>query len=173
MANVLIERMIRACKLDPGLYSEVREQPETVIQAAAVLGISALAAGIGSIGKIGFWGIILGTMNAVIIWFIWAYIAYFIGAKVFYNPQTYANYYEFLRVVAYSSAPGVIRVLGLLPLLQGLVFLAGNIWMMISMSQALMQVLHYTDRKKALYVTVSSWLIMFLLIKFLSGVFSV
>jgi hypothetical protein len=68
------DRIIRAAKLDARLYEEVEADREATGQAMAVVVMSALAAGIGSLGSGGLLGIVGGTIMALVGWFIWAFL---------------------------------------------------------------------------------------------------
>ena len=70
------DRMILAAKLNVDLYEEVEADKGALGQAMGVVVLSSLAAGIGSIGNVGIGGILLGTIAALIGWYVWAYITY-------------------------------------------------------------------------------------------------
>ena len=114
MANIQ-DRIIRAAKLDAQLYEEVEADREATGQAMAVVVMSAVAAGIGSLGTGGLLGIVGGTILALAGWFIWAFITYFIGTRLLPEPQTKADYGELLRTIGFASAPGLLRVFGVIP----------------------------------------------------------
>ena len=82
----LQDRMIRAAKLDVNLYEEVEADKSALGQAMAVVVLSSLAAGIGGIGRTGISSIFIGTISALIGWYIWAYLTYLIGTKLL--PET-------------------------------------------------------------------------------------
>jgi len=63
-------RMVRAAKLEVSLYEEV----EAYKQAMGVVVPAGLAAGIGSAGTTGISGLLLGTVLALIGWFIWGLV---------------------------------------------------------------------------------------------------
>ncbi|MCK4534230.1 MAG: hypothetical protein KAT81_01790, partial [Syntrophobacterales bacterium] len=121
-------RIIRAAKLDPNLYEEVEADEGAMRQAMGVVVLSSLAAGVGSIASVGFVGVLTGTIFALAGWYIWAYLTYFIGTKLLPEPQTDSNPGELLRTIGFSSSPGLIRVLGIIPGLAGVVFLVASIW---------------------------------------------
>jgi len=79
--NQLFDGMIRAAKLDVNFYEKVEADKGFFGQAMAVVVLSSIAAGIGSIGQAGVVGIFTGTIAALIGWYIWAYLTYFIGTK--------------------------------------------------------------------------------------------
>jgi hypothetical protein len=168
------DRIIRAAKLDVNLYEEVEADKGAMGQAMVVVVLSSVAAGVGSIGAGGFKGILMGTIAALIGWYIWAYLTYFIGTKFLPGPQTKADHGELLRTIGFSSSPGLIRVLGIIPGLGGVVFLAASIWMLVAMVIAVRQALDYESTWRAVGVCVIGWivqtLILVLLFSFLGGV---
>ncbi|GAH34213.1 unnamed protein product, partial [marine sediment metagenome] len=117
------DRIIRAAKLDVHLYEEVEADTGAMGQAMGVVVLSSIAAGLGSIASGGLGGILIGTIFALIGWYVWAYLTYFIGTKFLPEPQTKADLGELLRTIGFSSSPGLIRVLGIIPGLGGVVFL--------------------------------------------------
>lgn len=158
MANFK-DRIIRAAKLDIHLYEEVEADKGAMGQAMGLVVLSAVAAGIGSIGKMGGAGIIIGTITALISWYIWAYITYFIGTRFLPEPQTKADHGELLRTIGFSSAPGLLRVLGIIPFLYGIIFFLTGIWMLIAMVIAVRQALDYKSTPRAIGVCIIGWII--------------
>lgn len=152
-------RIIRAAKLDANLYEEVEADKGALGQAIGVVIISSIAAGLGSIAVAGISGILLGTVSALIGWLIWAYLAYVIGTKILPVPETKADYGELLRTTGFSSSPGLIRVLGIIPGLAGLVFLVAGIWMLVAMVIAIRQALDYQSTLRAVGVCIIGWII--------------
>jgi hypothetical protein len=146
----LIDRIVRASKLDIHLYEEVEADRGAMGQAMGVVVLSSIAAGIGSIGKGGLLGISLGAVFALIGWYVWAYLTYFIGTKILPEPQTKADPGELLRTIGFSSSPGLIRVLGIIPGLAGVVFLGASVWMLVAMVIAVRQALDYKSTLRAM-----------------------
>ncbi len=153
------DRIIRAAKLDVHLYEEVEADKGARGQAMGVVVLSSIAAGIGSIAIGGIGGILIGTISALIGWYIWAYLTYFIGTKILPEPQTRADHGELLRTIGFASSPGLIRVLGIIPGLAGLVFLVASIWMMVAMVIAVRQALDYKSTLRAVGVCAIGWII--------------
>lgn len=157
--NTFMDRMVRAAKLDVHLYEEVEADKNTMRQAMGVVVLSSLAAGLGSIATIGFGGIIFGTVAALGGWYIWAYLTYFIGTKFLAEPQTEADLGQLLRTTGFSSSPGLIRALGIIPGLSSVVFAVASIWMLVAMVIAVRQALDYTATWRAVAVCVIGWII--------------
>ena len=161
--NFFVDRMIRAAKLDSNLYEEVEADRSAMGQAMAVVIISSIAAGLGSVSQVGLSGILLGTVTALIGWYIWAYLTYLIGNKLLPEPQTSADHGELLRTIGFSSSPGLIRVLGVIPGIGGLLFFLASIWMLVAMVIAVRQALDYSGTLRAVGVCAIGWIIQVIL----------
>ena len=165
-----INRIVRAAKLDVNLYEEVEADKGAMGQAMGVVVLSSIAAGIGSIGTIGAKGIIIGAVTALIAWYVWAYITYFVGAKILPEPQTKADHGELLRTIGFSSSPGLIRVLAIIPGLTGIIFMITSIWMLIAMVIAVRQALDYQSTLRAIGVCIIGWVIQAIILMILFAV---
>jgi hypothetical protein len=157
--NIFMDRIIRAAKFDVNLYEEVEADKDTMRQAMGVVVLSSLAAGVGSIGNLGLGGILLGTLAALSGWYIWAWLTYFIGTKFLAEPQTEADPGQLLRTTGFSSSPGLIRVLAIIPGLGTVVFSVASVWMLVTMVIAVRQALDYTSTFRAVGVCVIGWII--------------
>ncbi len=158
MADSYANRMIRAAKLDIHLFEEVEVDNTATTQAVGVVVLSAVAAGIGTRGgEVG--GILIGSVFALISWYIWAYLTYLIGTKFLPEPQTHATHGELLRTIGFSSSPGLIRILGVIPGLRDLIFLVAGIWMLVAMVVAVRQALDYHSTWRAVGVCAIGWIV--------------
>lgn len=146
------ERLIGAAKLDVNTYEEVEADTSATPQAMIVVLLSALAAGIGSIRDGGITGMLLITVAALVGWFIWAGLTYLIGTKMLPEADTQADMGELLRTTGFSQAPGLLRVLGIIPVLGGLVSLVASIWMLAAFVIAVRQALDYKSTGRAVVV---------------------
>jgi len=158
------ERMIRAAKLDASLYEEIEADRGALGQATAVVVLASLAAGLGAFARGGVGGFLLATIAALAGWYVWAFLTYWIGTRFLPEPQTQADYGELLRTIGFSSSPGVIRVLGVIPGLTGLVFLVASIWMLVAMVIAVRQALDYTGTLRAVGVCLIGWIVQVLIL---------
>ena len=170
--NQLLDGMIRAAKLDVSFYEKVEADKGFFGQAMAVVVLSSIAAGIGSVGQAGVAGILTGTIAALIGWFIWAYLTYFIGTKFLAEPQTKADYGELLRTIGFSSSPGVIRILGIIPGLNLIVNLVAGVWMLVAMVVAVRQALDYNSTGRAVGVCIIGWIIQMVISVLLFSIFA-
>ena len=148
----IISRMVRAAMLEVDLYEEVEADTKATTQALLVVLIYAICAAIGSglgtldgitVGSF-FLNLLWGLLTALGFWFIWSFITYFIGTRVFRGPETSATYGELLRTIGFSAAPGVLMILAFIPWVGGLISLAALVWMLVAMVIAVRQALDFT-----------------------------
>jgi len=163
----LMDRMIRAAKLDAKLYEEVEADQGALGQAMVVVVLSSAAAGIGSFGQSGLGGMLIGMIAAVVGWCVWAYMTYFIGTRLLPEPQTKADHGELLRTIGFSTSPGLIRVLGIIPGLAEIIFFVASVWMLTAMVIAVRQALDYVSTWRAVGVCVIGWIVQAIFLMFL------
>tara|TARA_B100000427_G_C15423365_1_gene557395 strand:- start:387 stop:905 length:519 start_codon:yes stop_codon:yes gene_type:complete len=170
MNSVFINRIIRACKLDVSVYEEVEADKSATLQAALVVVLSSLAAGVGAL-SLGASNFLMAPILSLISWYIWAYLIYIIGVKIFPETNTKADHGELLRTIGFSSAPGLIRVFGFTPDLMTITFLGGGIWMLIAMVIAVRQALDYESTWRAIGVVVIGFLVQAIILIILLRIF--
>jgi hypothetical protein len=167
----ILQRMIRAAKLDSSLYEEVEIDHSAYGQALAVILISSVSAGVGSVRQIGLSGIMIGTIGALAGWYIWAILTFLIGTRILPQAQTSATLGQLLRTIGFSSSPGVFRVLGIIPGV-GLILVAiVNAWMLIAMVIAVRQALDYSSTLRAIGVCLIGWVIQIAVLAAFFGLF--
>jgi len=154
------DRLFRAIKLDPDLYEEVEADHTANGQAAVTVILSSLAAGIGGAVSGGWYGLFLNTVVALVGWVVWAFLSYFIGTRLLPEHQTSADMGELLRCTGFSSAPGMIQVLGFLPGLGRVIRFVAAIWMLAAFVVAVRQALDYTSTLRALVVCAIGWIVL-------------
>lgn len=166
------DRIVRAAKLDASLYEEVEADEGALKQAMGVVVLASVAAGLGASVHTGIGGLILGTIAALLGWYIWAYLTYWIGTKILPEAQTEADLGQLLRTTGFSSSPGLIRLLGVIPGLSGLIFTVASIWMLVAMVIAVRQALDYTSTFRAVGVCLIGWVIQILILALLLSLLS-
>ena len=155
----LWDRILRASKLEPDVYEEIEADQAATPQAALVVVLSAVAAGIGNVVNAGIFGVIVFALAALIGWYVWAYLTYFIGTRLLPEVQTQAEHGQLLRTIGFASAPGMIRVFGIIPGIGGLLFPLAGIWMLIATVIAVRQALDYTSTLRAVGVCLLGWIV--------------
>lgn len=148
----LLNRMIRAAKLDASLYEEVEKDATATNQALLVVVIASVFSGIGSAiggqmaGGTGgpVVGLVVGVVTALVGWFVWSFITYFIGTRLFKGPQTEATYGQLLRCIGFSDSPLVLSILSFIPILGGIISFVASIWSLVAMIVAVRQALDFS-----------------------------
>ena len=157
MFKNLINRIYRAIKIDVELYEEVERDKSATIQAGLVVVLSSMAAGVGAL-QLGASNFLLAPVFSLISWYVWAYIIYFVGVKLFPEKNTKSNHGELLRTIGFSSAPGLIRVFGVTPDLMAVTFIGSAFWMLACMVVGVRAALDYKSLWRALGVVIVAWL---------------
>ena len=157
MMNNFFNRVFRAIKIDVDLYEEVERDKSATLQAGLVVVLSSMAAGVGAL-QLGASNFLIAPVLSLISWYVWAYIIYFVGVKLFPDKNTKSDHGELLRTIGFSSAPGLIRVFGITPELMTVTFIGSAFWMLACMVVAVKSALDYESLWKAFGVVVVSWL---------------
>jgi hypothetical protein len=171
----MLDRVIRAARLDASLYEEVEADPSSMRQATMVVVLASIAGGIGTAGIEGQPGLIIGLILNLIGWYVWAFLTYFIGTRLLPQPSTEADIGQLLRTLGFAAAPGLLRVVGFLPFIGPLVIVITAFWSLATMVVAVRQALDYDSTLRAVAVCVIGWIVQLLIIMipfFVIGSFS-
>jgi hypothetical protein len=149
--QTLIGRMIRAARLDPRLYAEIEADVNATGQAASVVLLAAFA------GSINFPGapfaiLFAGLVAALVGWWLFAYVIYLIGTKLMPEPETRADFGALLRAMGFANAPGVVKLLGIVPELRPLVIFVATVWVLVATVTAVRHALSYSSSWRAIGV---------------------
>ncbi|MGH7388943.1 MAG: YIP1 family protein [Candidatus Rokuibacteriota bacterium] len=151
------ERMLGCARLDRATFEEVEHDPAATMPALGVVVLSSVAAGIGSGARAT--SIVVGILVALAAWYVWAFLTYWVGTRLLPEPQTSATHGELLRVIGFSSVPGILRVLGIVPGLRAIVFLVTSIWMLVAGVVGVRQALDYRSTGRAVAVVAIGWVV--------------
>ncbi|MFC1495043.1 YIP1 family protein [Thermodesulfobacteriota bacterium] len=166
--KTFIIRLFRAAKLDTEFYEEVVVDSEYLIQSICVIILYSLATGIGNYASTGLPGFILGTIIALISWLLYAYLTFYIANQLLEIKETRVDIGELLRITGFASAPGLIRIFGLIPGLFNIVFLISGIWMLLTMIAAVKQA-YELELPRAAGVCLAGWIIQAVMLGFFLG----
>jgi hypothetical protein len=153
-----VERVVGAARLDAKVYEEVEADTTAMSQAMAVVAAAAAASGVGSFGSGAVTAV--GVMVAGFVgWFVWALLTWLIGTKVLPEPGTSADLGQLLRTIGFSAAPGMLNVLGIIPVLGLIVALVAALWQLAAMVVAVRQALDYRSTGRAVLVCFIGWIV--------------
>jgi hypothetical protein len=131
----ILDRAIRAARLDRAVYEEVETDTTATTQAVTIVVVGAVAAGIGAgvgapDGLIS--GLISGLLAGVLSWAVYAYVAFLVGTKLMPAPETHADWGQVARTLGFANAPRALLVLGVVPGFYGLINLVVAIWVLVT-----------------------------------------
>ena len=159
--STFLQRVIGAVALRSATYEEVEADrrangPAVVIVASssAAAGLGARGFGAGDAGDVVFFAAV-----ALIAWVAWAFVVFEIGARILPGSRTRANVGELLRTTGYATAPGLIRIVGMVPALTIPSFAVAALWMLAAMIVAVRQALDYTGTARAIAVCLLGWML--------------
>lgn len=160
--RLFFNRFVRAARLDVELYREIVADPLTLNQAWITVLIYCMAAAWGSFGGVGAVGTNIAMITTLIGWYIWAFFTYFAATKFFRERQIE---YErsarkaVIRAMGFASAPGVVRVLGIIPGLGIVILAVATIWMIAASSIAVKQALNFESTYRAAAACIIAWIL--------------
>jgi hypothetical protein len=152
-------RLFGAAALDTAIYEEVEADRTATGQAMVVVVLSSLAAGVGIGGREGvsLQTALVVSGIALIAWAAWAVVTFEIGGRLLPEPQTQVDVGELLRTIGFASAPGILRVFGIIPSVTIPAFAITTVWMLLTMIVAVRQALDYTSTARAVAVCGLGW----------------
>jgi hypothetical protein len=136
--------------LNVATYEAVEADQNATGQAAAVVMIVAVCEAIGSAGT-GLVGAAVAAVVSLVAWIVWAGITYVIGDKIFGGEATWG---ELLRTIGFAQAPGVLFLLGIVPLIGGVASVVTSLWIMVAGFIAVRQALDIGNGKTFLTVLI-------------------
>lgn len=160
----LARRMLGAARLDPATYEEVEADATATPAAMLVVVLASLAGGVSAIRATGAAGLALAALASLLGWCLWAFVTCFVGTRLLPGAKTEADLGQLLRTIGFSAAPGLIRVLDIVPGLYGLVSLVASLWMLAAMVVAVRQALDYDSTGRAVMVCVIGFVLNFALL---------
>lgn len=197
----MIDRIIGVFKLDVNTFEAIEADEGATGQAAIVVGLVALLAGIGAfvaaqtanaaldaLGDFGqadlpmgdffaaaqispFGAFLNAFIGAFIAWVVLAAATYFVGTSLFQGQATMG---EMLRVIGFAQAPRLLSVLSFIPCLGPLLAFAGWVWMLVATFIGIRQGLDLDNGKTAGTVIISIivvWVINFVVGLIFAGIF--
>src|SRR5262249_31504425 len=128
--TTFIGRLMGVMVLDVDTFESVEADRSNTAEAMVVVLLSAVAPGIGARG----FGATPSSIPAIAVaallaWAAWALLTYEIGVRLLPTSDTHADVTELLRTVGFAAAPGILRILGVIPACTTPVFLLTSIWM--------------------------------------------
>jgi len=113
--------------------------------------------GINNISTPGFFTVVF---SSILGWIIWASLIYIVGAKLFSEVNTKANFKNILIAVGYGHAPAIFRFFAVLPELLIPIVIITQIWILLSIAIGIKEALNFGSNFKSIGVVLAVFLIM-------------
>ncbi|MCX6004916.1 MAG: YIP1 family protein, partial [Chloroflexi bacterium] len=143
-----------AAKLEPQLYEEVEADSGATGQALLVVVLVSLAMGLGQgIAALMKGGesllpfvliLVTGIILALVAWFIFALLTFWLGTTVFKGPNTKSSLGEMLRTLGFAYSPGVLDILSFIPFVGPAIPFLTFIWRIVASVIAVRQACDFT-----------------------------
>ena len=161
--TTFVSRLTGAVMLNAATYEEVEADRSATMQAMGVVALSSLAAGVGALGLATARITALAGISllAFAVWGIWTLLTLQIGTRLLPSSRTQADVGQLLRTIGFATAPGILRVAGVIPGTTTVVFVVTAIWMLMAMIVAVRQALDYTSIARAFAVCGLGWALSF------------
>jgi hypothetical protein len=165
-SSSLINRMIRASKLEVALYEEVEADTSATSQAVLAVILVSIISGIGTaIGAIIaggglriIWGLLGGIVGSLLGWLAWSFFTWLLGTTVFKGPETKSSWGELMRTIGFAYSPGVFRFFSFIPFLGPVISFAALVWSLIAGVIAVRQALDFSTGR-AIATCIVGWII--------------
>lgn len=153
----LLNRMLRAIRIDSSLYEEMETEEDAAAHAVMIALLTSAATGIGMgiavlIGGSGLlwflWGLLSGFFASLVGWFAWVLLTYLAGTTFLRGHQR-VSMAELIRTLGFANSPGVLRILIFIPMLGWIIILLTGILTLIAGITAVRQTLDYSTGKAA------------------------
>ncbi len=155
--QAIINRSIGFLRLDDATYEEVEHDQNGTVQAAVVVVVASLLAGIGGLGEGGL-GFVAALVVGIISWFIISYVIFFIGTRLLASSQTQADPGQLLRTVGFAQVAGALGILAFIPVLGALAALVAFVWGIVMTVKGVQHALEMS-MARAVVTSVAGWLV--------------
>ncbi len=149
-------RTVRAIRLDPNLYAEVANDATTKGHAMWMVAIFSMATAFGLFSRGGPTAVNSGLVTTLFTWYIWAFTVSFAGTRLM-APD--ADLKSVMRAMAFACAPGLLRLLGVVPQLTFLIFICSSIWMVTASIIAVKKALNVASTPRVAGICIGAWIL--------------
>jgi hypothetical protein len=160
--RTFISRMIDAAKLDSSLFEELINDPTTQGQSVWVVAIFAMATGFGLFSRAGALAVNSCLVTTFFAWYFWSFTLYFAGTYLFRDAGKKADRKTVMRVMAFASAPGILRLLGVIPQTSVILFIVTSVWIIAASVMGIKMAFEIPTTGKVLLLCAGAWLLAFL-----------
>ena len=136
----MLKRALKAAVLNGSAYEGVRDEPQPLIGAMAVVGVTAIAYALAvrnqPLGGEVAPGLVasLAVSTTLVGWGLWSATAWYFGSRLFGGDATYR---ALLRGIGTAYGPGILLVLISLPNVGVSIEIVARLWMLVAVTTAI------------------------------------
>jgi hypothetical protein len=165
-SSSLINRMIRAAKLESALYEEVESDSSATGQAITVVVLVSICSGIGTLifsaihggGALGLiMGLVTGIITSLLGWLAWSFFTWLVGTTILKGPNTKATWGQLMRTIGFAYSPGVLLIFSFIPFIRWIIVIGVMVWSLIAGVVAVRQALDF-DTGRAVATCIIGWI---------------
>lgn len=150
----MIQRMVRAAKLDSELYEEVEADTtangQALLIVVAVGVVSAVGMAFAYPGDHSLRAVIANVLSTVVSWVLWAFLTLWIGKTFTHGPDTESDMGEMLRALGFAHTPQLLVGLVFIPVAGPVLALLGSVWKLTAGIVAIRQALDFSTSRAIL-----------------------
>ncbi len=154
----LLERLIAALRLDLRLYQQVSTDAAAMGQAFRVVLLAGVSNGLGLVRRLGGAGVFAGVGAALLGWFLWAAVILLIAALLGHH----RNGRSLLRALGFANAPGLLLILGIVPIIGAMARVIVVVWLVAATAQAVRAVFE-VPRWRAAVISIAAFVVYLIL----------
>lgn len=167
----MIDKMIRAARLDRTLYNEVESNENETSNALIVVVLAALAAGLGSMffSANPIMSLLGGLLSTIAGWIVSAFLIYFVGTRVYGATATVG---EVMRTTGYAQSVGILSILTAIPVVGWILAPVIWIWSMVATYVGVKEALDLDTTKTIITIVLAiiAWIIIAIILGTIFGV---
>lgn len=154
----MLDRIIRAIRLEPGLYREAADNEKLMSESLIIVVAVALIGALGSVfgADRPFMSFMADLSNSILFgWLLWSLVAYFVGTAFF---EGKASVNELLRAIGFASAPRILSLFAAIPCIGWLIAVIGFVLSLIATVIAIREAMRF-DTDKAIVTAVIGFIL--------------
>ncbi len=155
----IFKRIQRAITLDRHLFEEIVADPATQGQSVWVVALFAMATAFGSFSLAGGTAVNIALLTTMIAWYVWAFSVFFFGTHIFGTTRKLVDRKAIMRVMAFACAPGIFRLLCLIPRSTIAILILTSVWILVAAVMGVKKVFTQTSTVKIAILCVGTWVV--------------
>lgn len=155
----LAQRLRGALVLDGRAFEDVEHDPRSMVQALSIVVLGSFASSVGAGLTFGVAALLQEALKGVMGWIMWAVATYFLGMRLWPEPDTRTDLDELMRVIGFAFTPNLFLVFEGVPGIGDIIRGVVALWILASTVVAVRQALDYKSTLHAFRVVVVGWVI--------------